>query len=45
VRDAVGHGLKISIELQIGGDKAPPQDVVDKINAALAGLSGKLKLE
>ena len=45
VREAVGHGLKIIVEIQVGHAKSPTQDVVDTINEVLGGVNGKLRLE
>jgi hypothetical protein len=44
-RLAAGQALKFRIEIQIGGDSSPPAKVVDEINATLASVSEKLKLE
>lgn len=44
-REAAGHGLKISVELQLGGDIAAPNDILRKLNEMLATVSQRLKLE
>jgi hypothetical protein len=43
---AAGHDLRFSLRIELGGEKIPPQDVVDLVNEMLAKkVSAKLKLE
>lgn len=43
---AAGHAMNICVRVEIGSDgKRPPNDVVTKLNAKLAEVSKKLKLE
>ena len=41
---AVGNGLKFNLRIEFGGETAPDPQAVDRINALLAEVSGKLKL-
>jgi hypothetical protein len=45
VADAAGHGLKFSVEIQLGEGKAPTPEVVIKLNEMLASINKKLRLE
>lgn len=45
VADAAGHGLKFSVEIQLGEGKAPTAEVVIKLNERLAAINKKLQLE
>jgi hypothetical protein len=43
---AAGHDLRVSVQMELGGEKIPPQDVVDLVNEVLAKkVSAKLRLE
>ena len=42
---AAGHELKVRVEISLGGDKTPPDDVVAKIDELLKGVSDKLRLK
>lgn len=43
---AAGHDLRYSVRIELGGDKVPPQDVVEAVNQVLTKkVSAKLKLE
>ena len=44
-RIAAGQGLRFRIEIQIGGEKSPPVALVEEMNATLAGVSEKLRME
>jgi hypothetical protein len=41
---AAGHDLKVHVEISLGGDKVPPDEVVLKIDELLHSVSEKLKL-
>ena len=45
VADAAGHGLKFSVEIQLGEGKAAAPEVVDKLNEMLGSINKKLRLE
>jgi hypothetical protein len=45
VREAAGHGLRLTVEIQVGNDKLPPQELVAKLNEQLLTISDKLRLE
>ena len=43
---AAGHDLRYFVRIELGGEKAPPDNVVDSINEVLAKkVSKSLKLE
>ena len=42
---AAGHELKFSVQIQVGTDKAPPDDVVEQMNKILGGIKKGMKLE
>lgn len=43
---AAGHELRFSVRVELGGEKTPPQDVVDSVNEVLSKkVSAKLRLE
>jgi hypothetical protein len=42
---AVGHDLKIMVQIEVGGEgKSPPEQVVAKINGKISGILGELRL-
>lgn len=45
VREAAGHGLKITVEIQVGNEKAAPGEAVEKLSAVLAGVKEGWGLE
>lgn len=42
---AAGHELKFSVQIQVGTDKAPPEEVIEKINGILDGIKKGMRLE
>ncbi len=40
-----GHELKLSIQIQVGADKAPPDDVVEQMNKILGEIKKGMRLE
>jgi hypothetical protein len=42
---AAGHDLRFFVRVELGGEKAPPEDVVEAVNKILTKVSGNLKLE
>lgn len=42
---AAGHRLTICVRIEIGGEKPPPQDVLEKVNKLLRGVSKDLGIE
>jgi hypothetical protein len=42
---AAGHDLRFFVRVELGGEKAPPEDVVEAVNKVLTKVSGNLKLE
>ena len=42
---AAGHELKFSVQIQVGTDKAPPDDVVEQMNKILVGIKKGMRLE
>lgn len=42
---AAGHELKLSVQIQVGTDKAPPDDVVEQMNKILVGIKKGMRLE
>ena len=41
---AVGSGIRFSVRIELGGETPPDPEIVEKLNALLAEVSGKLKL-
>ena len=41
---AVGHDLKFTLRVELGGDTPPPDDVIEKLNKTLGGISDDLRL-
>jgi hypothetical protein len=42
---AAGHELKFSVQIQVGTDKTPPENVVEQLNKILGGIRKGMKLE
>ena len=42
---AAGHDLRFFVRVELGSEKAPPEDVVEAVNKVLTKVSGNLKLE
>jgi hypothetical protein len=42
---AAGHDLHYFVRIELGGENAPPENVVDAVSKVLAKVSGNLKLE
>jgi hypothetical protein len=42
---AAGHALKFSVQIQVGTDKAPPDDVLERMNKILGGIRKGMRLE
>jgi len=42
---AAGYELKLSVRVELGGEKVPPDNVVDAVTQLLAKVSGQLKLK
>lgn len=42
---AAGHDLRFFLRVELGGEKAPPDSVVEAVNQMLAKVSGLLRLE
>ncbi len=42
---AAGHELRFFLRVELGGEKTPPDEVVEAINKALSKVSSSLKLE
>ena len=43
VKAAAGNNLKIKVRIELGGETAPPADVVTEVNALLAQISDALR--
>ena len=42
---AVGNNIKFNVRIELGGEKAPPADVVTEVNALLAQISDDLRFQ
>jgi hypothetical protein len=42
---AAGYDLKFSVQIQVGTDKAPPDNVVEQMNEILGGIRKGMRLE
>ena len=41
---AAGHGLKVHVRIELGGDGPPPDNVIAQVNAVLKEIADKLQL-
>jgi len=44
VSAAAGYDLKFVVRVELGGDNPAPEDVVERVNAILEGISGEIQL-
>jgi hypothetical protein len=45
VREAVGHGLKVTVEIQVGDERGLPAEVEAKVNDVLEQVKAGMRLE